>query len=521
MENQAIPSWFGRQVRRFLPVETVCFLAVWLMLMAAGRDRLFQDPGTFWHLAWGKQMLQTGHVPRTDTFSFTRWGQPVVDDQWLAEFLMVGVHRLADWEGLLLLTAAALAGLYGWIGGRLVRAGIAPLWAVLILALVFLASAHNFHVRPLIASLILQAAWFAGLLAVDAGRTPIWRLWLFVPLSTLWANLHGGVLAGLGTLGLCSVFWMVQWGFRRRGPIQSHAQALLLVAILGGCLLAVLVNPYGLDLLRNWYATLSMDLGRWIQEHRPWTVSEPAGWAALVLLVGYLAVLAPMVRQGQFQAAWAMPIVWFLLGMQRVRNLPLFAVVTALGIAELVRCRLGERPLEGRKDPVEEDGGPCPSFSAERGLSKYVIPALLVGTTLALQTAGCPAPLVGSPWVRFSAERWPVGLAEELQTASARCPEGTPIFNDLDFGGWIIYFTPRWRVFIDDRCALYGEEFLSAYDQARRQNPAQLARWQEEYGFRWALVRRGSGWDRYLASLPLWECLGRDEAAAWYHLRDR
>jgi len=535
MGKEQILTRFWRQGQRFFPAETLFFLAVWLVLMAAGRDRLFQDPGTFWHLAWGEQMLQTGQVPRVERFSFTRWGQPVVADQWLAELLMALVHRLADWEGLLLLTSTALAGLYGWMGGRLVRAGITPLWSAGILAVVFLASAHNFHVRPLTATLVFQAVWFAGLLAVDAGRTPIRRLWWFVPLSVLWSNLHGGVLAGLGTLGLCAAFWLILGPLAHQSPIRSVGQGGQVVFLVGVCGLAILINPYGMELPRTWYATLSMDLGRWIQEHRPWRPAEPAGWAAIMLFLGYVAVLVPRLRRKEFRAAWTMPIIWFLLGMQRVRNLPLFAEVTTLTLAELFFTRR-EVPANGSsasvlRNQVSCSGGQDRSLGAQRletagppslsghGWQKYMIPILLVGTAIVLQIVGYQTPLLGSHWVRFSPDRWPVGLWEELRAASCQVPEGEAIFNDLDFGGWLIYFTPRWRIFIDDRCALYGRAFLEAYEQSRRGNPAQLDQWQREYGFRWALVRRQSVWDRYLASQSRWECVGRDEAAAFYQLR--
>jgi hypothetical protein len=544
--ERGAPNRFFHRLRQeakaFLPPETAYWLVVWLVLMGAGRDRLFQDPGTFWHLAWGHQMLQTGQIPRVDQFSFTRAGQPVVADQWLAELLMALVHRLAGWEGLLLLVATGLAWLYGWMGGRLVRAGIGPLWAAGGLATVFLASAHNFHVRPLIATLILQGLWFDGLLAVEAGERPIRQLWIFVPVSVLWANLHGGLLAGLGTLTLCAVLWLLLGSLTGKGPVRSAAQGFHLAALTAASWMAVLLNPYGLDLPRTWYATLTMNLGRWIQEHRPWTPQQPAGWAAMGLGAVYLGLLMRAVRRGEFRAVWTMPIVWFLLGLRCVRHLPLFAEMTALTIADLTLAgRKGSSngnlqpiqrvmstgwPLGGSAPPdgegisrADREHSGNPSFSAGGKWRKYLLPVVLVGASLALQMAGWPAPLVGAGWVRFSPERWPVGLLRDLQAACRSEPEGAKIFNDLDFGGWVIYFTLCFRVFIDDRCALYGEEFLAAYEQARRHHPAQLDQWQREYGFQWALVRRDSSWDRYLASQPHWQCLGRDQAAACYRRR--
>ena len=93
---------------------------------------------------------------------------------------------------------------------------------------------------------------------------------------------------------------------------------------------------------------------------------------------------------------------------------------------------------------------------------------------------------------------------------------GSPIFNDLNFGGFLIYHQPRLRVFVDDRCSLYGSEFLQAYEHARREAPAEIERWRRQYGFRYALVESDGQFDRYLSSHPAWTQLGRTPAAALY-----
>lgn len=517
MQKGILGGRLGQHLRCLFPAEIVFFLCIWTGLMGAGRDRLFRDPGTFWHVVLGEHILHTARVPTADTFTFTRSGRPFVADQWLAEALMALCHRLAGWEGLLLLSATLLAGVYAWIGGRLIQAGISPLWSAGILAGVLLASAHNFHVRPLLVTILFQAVWFAGLLAVEAGRVPIKRLWLLAPLAVLWANLHGGVLAGLGTLAMTAALWIFLGWWAGRGLIHSLPGAIRLGVIVVVSFLAVLVNPYGVGLPQTWYSTLQMNLGEWIQEHRPWHVREPAGWAAIVLLLGYLSLLFSAAKARKFQAAWIVPIVWFVMGLQRVRNLPLFAVTAALAIAELFSAtqEAASQEPEAERDCAEGAGPPASSPSG-RTWRRCVLPGILVLMAFGLQTAGWKVPLLGSHWVRLSPDRWPVGLLPELQAASGQSPEGSRIFNDLDFGGFLIYFTPRWRIFIDDRCALYGEDFLRAYDQARRQEPGQLDRWQTKYGFRWALVHHRSRFDRYLSAQPAWKCLGRDQAAAWY-----
>lgn len=509
-------------LRQCWSAGAVLFLALWLGLMLIGRSALFRDPGTFWHVVLGREVLETGRVPWTDTFSFTFHGRPSLADQWLAECLMAAVHWAAGWDGLLLVTAATLAGVYAWIGGRLVRSGLHWLPATLVLALALMAGSHNFHARPLVATIALQAVSFAWLLDVEAARVPVRRLWWLVPLFIHWTNLHGGVLGAVGTLALAAAAWFLAWLTGWPSPVGARRDACVLGAITAACALSTLASPYGAALPGAWLRTLSMPLPELIQEHGRLRLTEVYGWSAAVLAAGYVAVL---LGAGRARAAWLLPLVWFVLAVQRVRNLPLFGVMAALALAEVLpRSRAGAW-LEARGffrrtgllarpgDSPRRTGLPA---RPRRPWKAVLLPAALVAVAATVQVAGLRAPVVGRGWVRFDPARWPAEMEETLHAVSAESPEGTPLFNDLDLGGFVIYHAPRLRVFIDDRCALYGAEFLRAYDHARRNEPEQLDRWRARYGFRLALVQRGGRFDRYLGSSGDWRLTARDPAASLY-----
>ncbi len=505
-------------LRRCLSFEALLFLALWLGLLVVGRTALFRDPGTFWHVVLGRQILAAGAVPWTDVFSFTCEGRTSLADQWLAECVMAAVHRMAGWDGLLLLTATILAAVYAWIGGRLYRRGLHPMPVVLVLAVVLLASSHNFHVRPLVATIALEGVCFAMLLDVEAGRARLNRLVWLVPLFVLWTNLHGGVLGGLGTLGLASAGWCVARVAGLPSPVRDRRDALGLAAIVVASALSVLVSPYGAALPRAWLQTMSLPLPELIEEHGRLDLAEVHGWVSLLLAAFYGAALLGAVGwggRGWPRAAWLVPLVWFVLACQRVRNLPLFALTAALALADVLPSSRMGRWLQSRDLFRAPDPSRDPSRGA-RGLSHLALPAICVAAAFALQAAGVRLPVVGSAWVRFDPARWPVELIEPLGRLSEESPDGTPVFNDLNLGGFVIYYAPRLRVFIDDRCALYGEERLRAYDEARLEDPAQLQAWQARYGFGHALVRAGTKLDRYLDDAEHWRLAARDEAGALY-----
>ncbi|MBU4273396.1 MAG: hypothetical protein KKA28_16175 [Planctomycetes bacterium] len=482
--------------------------------MLAGRGAMFRDPGTFWHVAAGEKMLAAGEVVRQDPFSFTRAAQPWVADQWLAECGMAAVHRLAGWDGLLLLTAALLAGFYAWIAVRLLRGGLHVLPACLLPALAMLIAAPQFHVRPLVCSIVLLGIAFAWLVDVESGVKRPRHLWWLVPLFIVWANVHGGVLGGLGTVALCVAGWLVfgvgaacRSGNAAACRFRNSVELLLLLPALAA---TTLINPYGIDLPWQWLTTLTMPLPGLIEEHAPLDLTKPLGWATVALAAGYAVVLIGVFPRRP-RITWLIPLVWFVLAIARCRNASLFAVTAAVALADVLPySRVGEWLRR------------CGMLGAVRqavGWRPAVLPLIVVAAAMAIQIGGVNLPVVGRGWVQFDRDRRPVELLPRLDEIGRSNKDGVRVFNDMNFGGFLIYHQPRMRVFIDDRCTLYGTDFLQAYDHARREDPAQIDRWQRRYGFHHALVETGGNFDRHLRSSAAWIILGRAPAATLYQHR--
>src|SRR5262245_50644004 len=155
--------------RRWVGPGALAFLAIWLLLLTAGRSRFFRDPGTFWHTTTGEQILANGFI-RSDPYTFTFGGTWWVPFQWLGEVAMALAHRAGGFDTQLLGAVTLLAAVFGWLAARLLRTGVRPLIASLVVALAVAAAALHFHVRPhlfTIAGLAVTAAWLAD---CEAGR---------------------------------------------------------------------------------------------------------------------------------------------------------------------------------------------------------------------------------------------------------------------------------------------------------------------------------------------------------------
>ncbi len=542
-QTGAPPSFHFPRVARgksWFSMGALFFLVIWLILMMAGRSDMFRDPGTFWHVVVGNRMLASGRMIHEDCFSFTRAGSPWIADEWLGECGMALVHRLAGWDGLLLVAAALLAGVYTWIALRLLRAGLHPMPTILLLTAAILLGSPQFHVRPLIATIVLLSVTFGWLVDVESGSRRLRQLWWLVPLFILWTNVHGGMLGGLGTVALCIGGWSLSavWNLCHAGSQASRPRSELaeLIALLLALAATTVVGPYGVTMPRQWLDTLAMPLPQLIVEHGPLDLTESVGWGTLALAAGYLATLIGVFPQRP-RITWLVPLVWFVLAVLRVRNASLFGVTAVIALADMLpysavgrwlRRRdlltsIADRcvPLLGTSSACQRETPPnCneATFKTGQGFSgrALVLPAIVVAAAMMLKIGGVPAPVIGHGWARFDPAHWPIELLPTLDDVNRSSPEGTRIFNDMNFGGFLIYHAPRLRVFIDDRCPLYGTRFFLDCEHARGHDPAQIDRWRRQYGFAYALVQTGEPFDRYLAKSAEWSPMKRSSVATLY-----
>ena len=148
-------------------------------------------------------------------------------------------------------------------------------------------------------------------------------MWLLVPLTALWVNLHAGFVAWLATLGLLVLFCAAQrdWsGVRRYGTLAAL------------CSLASLLNPYGWQLHLHIVRYLNSS---WILDHvqefqSPHIRSESMIVFALLLL----ATVALVPQADRFEAV--LVLVWGFLALRSARHVPFFAIAAAPVLASAI-----------------------------------------------------------------------------------------------------------------------------------------------------------------------------------------
>ena len=178
-----------------LLVPLVVLGALPLILLKFGTGPI-TDPDTLWHIVAGRDLWSTWQFAGPDQLAeFTRL--PFVYHQWLPELLMAGANAVAGLAGVAWLFNAMLLGfivaLYALCRGQ---GGI--LAALLATVAGWIGAGGSLSPRPQVFGFILLAVSLAAWLRTERdGRIRWWLL----PLTWLWACVHGTWLYAVGLDG--------------------------------------------------------------------------------------------------------------------------------------------------------------------------------------------------------------------------------------------------------------------------------------------------------------------------------
>ena len=493
------------------------FIVLWIGLLITG-SRFLRDPGQFWHTRVGEIILTEGFFDR-DPFTFTRFGQTWIPHQWLGEVTMATLYRIAGFDALLVVAVGIVAGLYSWLGAKFIRTGLHPIFAVGLTLLALAAASTHFHVRPHLFTMVGMAVTMHLVIEFENGRIG-WKtlLWL-IPLYLVWTNTHGGMLGGLTTVGLVGTGWIVWRGLQWHSPIQSWRTLLTLLGIGLSCGLTALMTPYGIEIARTWiYINNGMSqLPEIIAEHARLNVSDPKAWPLLALTGTYLVLLFG-VLPNRPRVCWLIPLFWLVQSVLRVRHGALFAPVALLAMIDMwPHTRFASWLATKRPDVYQ------PPVKPVRNSFIPVLVSAVICVTIAIgcQRSGSTVSIVGSGTAKLDPSLWPVELLGTLKQWEPSHDQPNRIFCEYIYGGFLIHHTPGYKVFVDDRCELFGDDWLVNYVEADgEQADKAMTEWQVEYGpFDFALTRttdRATGYEAFFRTSAAWVVVEKTSTATFY-----
>ena len=201
------------------------------------------DPDFWFHLKSGEYILHNHTFPHTDPFSFTFYGQPWIVHGWLSAATFYVVQSRLGY-GALILLFALLVTLTFWFVYR--RCQAHPFVTGFAILLGVLSVSTNIGVRPRVFTLLLTSVFV--LVLENYVRRGGRMIWILIPLTALWANLHGGLFFGPAFIVLAMVGLVIDKWF---GDVEVELWSRLrvLALVLCGSLAAIVLNPYGIEML--------------------------------------------------------------------------------------------------------------------------------------------------------------------------------------------------------------------------------------------------------------------------------
>ncbi len=424
----------------------------------------------FWQLRTGLDIFLTGHPPHYDTYSWTRHGQPWVVNEWLSFLLFYEAFHLAGgFAGPLLLEQALLAVIALLLYFFLLRATNSP-GIAFALALMSLAASYAFlEPRPFLFTFLFLIVTTGLCSEAQRGTAPAWTLWLLPPLFALWANLHQGVIVGIGfliTLALADFVESV-WFQVKADPAaaQKRTAAGLQFGGLGlACFGASLVTPYGFGLYQMVFVTMrDQNAVSRVQEWMPPHLHPSPNDASLLTLAGLVILgLWRSRKEGQI----GMLLFVALLSYEAVehrRNVPLavFAgvVLTAPLISPALREISGRVTEAWKKQRGSGSRQPGAASFPFASAACFVLSAICLLNTLshfgALSVGMLSSEAVeGIARSVFAVDQFPGEACSFLRYE--RFPANLRLYNDYDIGGFLILRCPENPVFTDGRVDLYA-----------------------------------------------------------------
>jgi hypothetical protein len=396
------------------------------------------DWDSWWHLAVGRWVVENRTVPATDPFSAFGHDREWVAYSWLFEVLLYGLHGAFGLAGPIVYRALMAVAVVAAAHRLVARRQPFFLAATGLTALAALALAMLFKDRPWLFTVLFATLTLDTILARQRG-TNRRSAWLLPLTFALWANLHIQFVYGLLLLGLACV-----------APVLDHFRGVddaedatsfgspgwqRLAALTALCTLVTLCNPYHVRLYSVVceYATQPGPF-RFVNELKAPEFREPSEWVVLAL-AGSAA---------------------FALG--RRRPLPSFEVLLLTAAAFFAfRSRRDLWLLTVASLAVLTGGVPRNSSAAQRfaWTPRRVCWVTVCVCLLAVLTALVRG-LSSHNLRRHVAQVFPVEAAEVV---AERGYPG-PLYNDFNWGGYLIWGLPQLPVALDGRTNLHGDERL-------------------------------------------------------------
>lgn len=461
--SQLAPTQYARRNVAFA-VASLLFALVYSANATILANHFLIDPDMFLHIRVGRWILENGHFPTADLFSYTVSGKTWLATDWLPGIAFAALYRAGGWLGviqLVALTSALISGVLCFYLAMKTRLSFAIGITVIVVVLI----SPHFLARPVIISYLLLLVWTVLILEIDERKA--WtepRAFFLIPVMLVWANVHGSFTFGLVTFYL--FLGNAMWDGYRKNDLKLRGVLVLLV----GVTLAAIATPYGpFSALKTVQLMSDPALSNIDEWRAPDFQSDPFHLASIVGVIALLAYFGIRLRGPRL----LLLLLVIVFALEHKRGLGLFSLVAPLLLIGPLCAHIPWLSIQDLKQD------PLVRFANRRS------GVILFCCVLAVGFAGIIS-LVMAPQIHPSDQLAPT----EALAAATRAGLKDNVLNSYFFGGFLIFNDVP--TFVDGRVELYGNKFLHDYFEAMDlTNPDKATQILQRYDVRWALLQPG------------------------------
>ncbi|HUK42495.1 MAG TPA: hypothetical protein VLX11_15685 [Candidatus Acidoferrales bacterium] len=394
------------------------------------------DPDIWWRLRTGEWIVENHAVPTTDFLSTKAMDKPWIEYSWPFSVLVYVVYAGFGLAGLVYFVVA-MALLISLTIHRLVRKARLPFYAEIgLVALVLVSLRPLMTPRPWLFTILFFSIELMIIARVRNSQDSR-RLWLLPFLFFLWANIHIQFLYGLAALFLyLAELILLNYGhligYKKPAPNVRIKEVIFVILC---CIGATFATPYHTVLYQQIFEYIGLNQAfQSITELLPMFFRSPDNWIVLFLTLAAVYILG-------WQRTWlpyptSLILIAIFVAFRARRDVWFLSIISAWVISECLHS----------------------SWKAsDARLSVKPILLSAAGIVLALYFMSIHYQLNEKHLRSEVAAKYPV---DAVNYVKSRRLSG-PLFNDYDWGGFLIWSLPELPVSIDGRLNLFGDEGLT------------------------------------------------------------
>lgn len=403
----------------------------------------------WWHLRTGEWIVQELSVPYQDPFSFTTPGEAWQPHYWLSDVMFYLVHQLTGLNGLILFKALVIGLAFLIILKLMLRSGVHPCLASILIIPAVYAARYRFLLRPHI-FMFLFAAILVYVLTLNHGKKTKRDSIVLIVLFLAWTNMHASFALGL----VLVFFWALEGqldaiiqALRGKQPFRHRfSERFVMFFIL---LPLTFINPFGYRLWQ-WVLTdftaKSVSHSFQIQEHIP-------------------------LKWGEYPVVWMIMIaagLSFIAAGKKIRVFHLLAFAATLFLA-VRSVRYGALAVLLHLPILAVNA----SVQLNRIRVKVTVPKALASLLFILILTVVSVFFFRSSFSPDKSYRFGLGIMESRFPVEAlpffrdHIPSGN-IYNSWEFGGYLQWYLKEKPTFIDGRCLGEQLTFMDRFNAMSR-----------------------------------------------------